>query len=164
MITSRCEAAALLYSQAHFLTINSISYNFAHHYRRANNGASTFHRPWALLAPLLVIIALLSSCAAPTIQHPGALNSFDSTAYDTLITEQAAIEQAKVNISNFPQFKVQLNNVILQYNTTMEAYKVYHNVGSGDISSLQTQISSLVTNVASLIKSMIPVAPQVPIK
>ena len=135
------------------------SHNFARQNRRANGDYRT-----SFLGPVLIIaILILMSCAsAPVIQHPGAINSFDSNAYDTLITEQAAIEQAKLNIAQFPQFKTQLNNVIAQYNVTMEAYKIYHNAGSGDIASLQSQISSLVTNVAALIKSMIPVAPVVP--
>ena len=127
---------------------------FARQNRRANSGCK--------LMILMLLAATTFSCTTPTIQHPGALNSFDSTAYDTLITEQAAIEQAKISVATFPQFKTQLNNVITQYNVTMEAYKVYHNAGSGEVTNLQTQINSLVTNVALLIKSMIPVAPKVP--
>lgn len=138
-------------------SINSI-HNFARQNCRANGGYKL-----SFLGPVLIAAIILSACTNPTVQHPGAINAFDNTAYDTLITEQAAIEQAKVNIAQFPQFKNQLNNVIAQYNVTMEAYKVYHNAGAlGDISSLQSKISSLVTNVAALVKSMIPVAPKVP--
>lgn len=112
---------------------------------------------------ILILALLLSSCARPTVIHPGAINSFDSTAYDTLITEQAAIEQAKTSIAQFPAAKPTLNKVIDQYNVTYEAYKVYHASG-GDQTTLQAQINSLVTNVASLIKSLIPQAPVPPTK
>ena len=144
-------------------TLSLTSQDFARQNRRANSDASiSFAR--TLFASLILVLALslsLTSCASGPIQHPGALNSVDNTAYDTVITEQAAIEQAKLNINQFPQFKTQLNNVITQYNVTMDAYKVYHNAGAiSDSSSLQSQISSLVTNVATLIKSMIPVAPK----
>lgn len=108
---------------------------------------------------ILILALLLYSCAKPTVIHPGAINSFDSTAYDTLITEQAAIEQAKLSITQFPAAKPTLNKVIDQYNVTYEAYKAYHASG-GDQATLQAQINSLVTNVASLIKSLIPQAPK----
>lgn len=107
---------------------------------------------------ILISVILLSSCASGTIQHPGALNSFDNFAYDSLITEQAAINQAKSEIGQFPQAKTQLNNVIVQYDTTLAAYKAYHAlVAAGknaDSVQLQTAINSLITNVAALIKGM----------
>jgi len=108
---------------------------------------------------LLVFVLLLSSCAKQVATpHPGAINAFDSNAYDILITEQASIEQAKVDIGKFPNLKASLNAVIVQYDTTMATYKLYHNAAAAgsapDPANLQAQIQSLVTNVTNLIKSM----------
>lgn len=116
---------------------------------------------------ILVTVLACSACTSvKTVQHPGSLNSFDNFAYDSLITEQAAINQAKSEISKYPQAKTQLNNVITQYDTTQAAYKVYHLAlvagSSPSNTALQTSINSLITNVATLIKSMIPQAPPVP--
>ena len=127
-----------------------LKFDFARQNRRANRGYKT-----SFLGAVLIASTLILSCTTTApIQHPGAINAFDSNAYDALITEQAAIEQAKTNINSFPQFKTQLNNVIAQYNVTMDAYKAYHSAGSGDTVALQNQINSLVTNVAALIKGM----------
>ena len=116
----------------------------------------------------LCSIVFLTGCASAVVQHPGALNSFDNFAYDSLITEQAAINQAKTEIAQFPSAKTQLNNVIDQYDATMLAYKVYHaslTQGSNpDTTALQTSINSLVANIAALIKNLIPVPPTVPAK
>src|SRR6185369_14413075 len=119
-----------------------LNFDFARQNRRANRGYKTSILGAVLIASTLLVLTL-TSCASAPIQHPGAINAFDSNAYDALITEQAAIEQAKSNINSFPQFKTQLNNVIAQYNVTMDAYKTYHSVGSGDTVALQNQINSL---------------------
>lgn len=139
-------------------SMSPYQFNFARQNRRANKS----HEIAFLGAVLVALTILISSCAVPVVQHPGSISAFDSAAYDTLITEQAAIEQAKVNIASFPNLKATLNRVIEQYNTTMNAYKLYHSAGSGDITALQSQIASLTTNVANLIKAMIPVAPKAP--
>lgn len=107
---------------------------------------------------LILAISLISSCASAPVQHPGALNSFDNTAYDTLISEQAAINQAKTTIAQYPQMKATLNAAIDQYNITENAYKVYHTAlvqgTKPDQAALQAQINLLVTNVAMLVKGM----------
>lgn len=109
---------------------------------------------------ILIAVLLLSSCAKQVATpHPGAINAFDSNAYDILITEQASIEQAKADIAKYPAMKTSLNAVIAQYDTTMAAYKIYHAAAatgtSVDTSNLQAQINSLVVNVTSLIKGMV---------
>lgn len=112
-----------------------------------------------LLALALSLPFGLTSCSNPaTVTHPGAVNAFDSNAYDALITAQAAIEQAKVGIA--PQYKTQLNQVIAGYNAAMHAYQVYHAAAvagsSPDPAALQAQISQLVASVAALVTQVKP--------
>jgi len=108
------------------------------------------------LAISLLLIALsFGACASksgttpPPPSHPGAVNAFDSTAYDALVSAQAAIEQAKVGI---PQSqKALLNKIITGYNKAESAYVAYHTLAL----SLQakpdaTQSSQLATQQAAL--------------
>lgn len=108
-------------------------------------------------ALILILAACATTNTAPS--HPGAINSFDSTAYDTLITVQASINQAKTLIGGFPQFKADLNAAISVYNTTLAAYKIYHTGGSAtattaSTTALQTQMTTLVTQVSALLKEL----------
>ena len=108
------------------------------------------------------LVAVMVSCAttntAPTVPaHPNQINAFDGAAYDTLITVQASINQAKTLIVTFPQFKADLNAVISGYNAAQAAYKIYHTTGAGgvvDTTTLQTQLTALVTQVAALLKNL----------
>ena len=106
---------------------------------------------------LFVSILLLASCGKATVQHPGALNSFDNYAYDTLIVEQAALNQAKSLVTQFPSIKAPLNLAITEYNTTMIAYKAYHlalQAGKNpEQTGLSASINDLVTKVAAIMKA-----------
>ena len=109
----------------------------------------------ALAVALLLILAACSTTAtAPT--HPGAINSFDSAAYDTLITVQASINQAKTLIGGFPQFKGDLNTAIAVYNAAISEYKVYHTSTptTATTAALQTQLTGLVTQTSALLKNL----------
>ena len=104
-------------------------------------------------ALILILAACATTNTAPS--HPGAINSFDSTAYDTLITVQASINQAKTLITTYPQFKTDLNTTIAAYNAAQAAYKTYHTAGaSGSTTALQTQLQALVAQVAALLKNL----------
>lgn len=117
-------------------------------------------RKLILLFALLLPVTLVS-CGHGAVQHPGAVNAFDSNAYDSLVTAQAAIEQAKTNLP--PQFKTQLNQVIAGYNTAMNAYKTYHSASvqgtAPDPAALQAQIDQLVASVAALMAQIKGVTP-----
>ena len=80
----------------------------------------------AALAAALILLLAACATTSTTPNHPGAINAFDSAAYDTLITVQASINQAKTLVGNYPQFKADLNTAIAAYNTVIAAYKVYH--------------------------------------
>jgi hypothetical protein len=60
--------------------------------------------------------------------HPDALNTADSTAYDTLLIAQAAIDQARVANQTTPlppDLKTALNTVVQSYNVARESWLTY---------------------------------------
>ena len=108
--------------------------------------------------PILAML-LIAACAKVPL-HPGAVNAFDSEAYDTLISVQAAIQSAKTQVATTPalaQYKPQLDQAIAAYNTTQAAYKVYHASAtptSTPPADLQASITSLVAQVGKLLTSL----------
>ena len=83
------------------------------------------------------------------------IEDFDGAAYDTLITIQAALNAAKAEIPQYPQFKPQLNQAIASYNVAMDAYLTYHKT-VGILLTTQCcrrTATSLVAEVATLEKS-----------
>ena len=127
-------------------------------YAIRNNLASAGFMALMLAFVAVAMIASSPGCAAAKPIHPGAVNQFDSTAYDSLITVQAALTTAKGQIAAFPQFKPQLNQAIAAYNTAQAAYKVYHTAAlAGDTSqqaALSAEITTLTQQVAQLLTSM----------
>lgn len=112
-------------------------------------------RPLAGIVLLALALALAASCASSgTAVHPGAANATDSQLYDSLISVQAAIEQAKVDFGSDPAAKPYLNKLIAGYNAAMDSYKSYHAAAvSGhppDPATLQAQIAALVQDVAAV--------------
>jgi len=113
------------------------------------------------LATLILALGLCG-CGTPTATTPasipGAINSVDAQLYTDLHTAQAAIEQAKVDIAKFPQFKDALNKVIASYNLAEAGYQTYHAglVGGKtiDASMLQAQVTLLMTDIGKLQVSM----------
>lgn len=110
--------------------------------------------------PLILVAAALLSAACHHTgaqpPHPNQINAFDGAAYDTLITVQAALEEAKTHIAQYPQLKSQLNQAITSYNETMAAYKIYHSAASSDPdkqAAIQADIQTLIAGVADLQRS-----------
>jgi hypothetical protein len=78
-----------------------------------------------LLAPLVL---LTPACAARYSVHPGALNPADSTAYDTLLIAEAAIDQARAENQIHPlapDVKEAFNTVVGSYNVAKETWLTY---------------------------------------
>src|SRR6266481_2109043 len=73
------------------------------------------HEFWITAALLL----LAAACTAHYKLHPGALNTTDSAAYDTLLIAEAAIDQARAENQTRPfsgEAKETLNRLIQSYN------------------------------------------------
>ncbi len=98
----------------------------------------------ATLGILALGMVVMSGCPKQVrAVHPNAINQFDSDAFDTLLTAQAAIEQAKIEEPKFPQAKGVLNQAIFSYNTAVSAYMVYHSAGAVNTAELQISLRNL---------------------
>lgn len=113
-------------------------------------------RHFSLIALAFVLATLCGCVKQTTPSHPNQINAFDGIAYDTLVSVQAGLTQAKALAPQFPQYKVALNDAIVGYNAAIAAYKLYHAGASGapDTATLQAQITTLVGSVGSLLTEM----------
>lgn len=103
---------------------------------------------------VLVLLLALTGCHKAVPVHPGAISNLDSYAYDILLVEQAAINQARAQYlgGTLPaNAKAPLNAAIDQYNITMSAWKSYHASGAGQ-DKLQQALNALVGAVGALEK------------
>ena len=110
-------------------------------------------RARAGIAVLILVTLAVVGCAS-SATHPGAANSTDSQLYDSLVSVQAAIEQARAEFSADPAAKAPLNRVIAAYNAAQDAYRSYRELAvSGhapDAATLTAQISVIVRDLADL--------------
>ena len=108
--------------------------------------------------PVLALVFLASCATTNTIpSHPNQINTFDGAMYDSLMTVQGALNQAKVEIAKASnqQYKAQLNQAIGAYNTAIAAYKLYHTAGQNVAdAALQQQITDLVGQVGKLLTTL----------
>ena len=106
---------------------------------------------------LLSAILFLGSCGHAVVQHPGALNSFDNYAYDTLRVEEVALNQAKTTLPQFPALQKSFDTIKVQYNDTIAAYKVYHLAllagKNPDTAALDLSIKDLIVKVGEFLKA-----------
>lgn len=102
-------------------------------------------------------LLLSSGCAKGVVQHPGAVNSFDNGAYDTLRIEEAALLKAKSSLASTPQITVAYNAAKAQYNLTLPLYKTYHLAlvagQNPDTTALSAAIADLVAKVSLILKA-----------
>lgn len=110
------------------------------------------------LLPIIFLVLLMFACAKPVVQHPGAVNAVDNALYDTLLTEHAALTQARMEVPKYPAAVPAFNAVTAQYNATSAAYKIYHAAvaagGNPDSNALNAQVAALVAAVSNLIKQI----------
>jgi hypothetical protein len=119
--------------------------------------------------PRVLVLALFSlllsasastttGCAHHSAIRPGAVNSFDSHAYDSLLSAQAVLEQASKEVQAFPGLKPQLNKAIDAYNEAQRAYKAYHALAvagkEGDTVQLAIAISQVSEESVRLLQFM----------
>lgn len=106
-------------------------------------------------------LMLFAGCASKTPIHPGSLSTFDSTAYDTLLTSQAAIEAASTEVvANYPALKLQMNEVRKAYTATQAAYKAYHEAAAAgkptDPAALDAMLKKLTADIAAIVAKLKP--------
>ena len=113
------------------------------------------HEYWIAVALLL----LAAACTAHYKLHPGALNTTDSTAYDTLLIAEAAIDQALEENQTRPfsaEAKETLNRLIQSYNVAREAWLTYRGAVETNVSSDQyfQQLNSNLSDLANAIEAL----------
>lgn len=113
---------------------------------------------------LAVCLLFLTGCAKnPVVVHPGSLSAFDSAAYDTLLTAQAAIESATTEVvANYPNLKPEINTVRKTYTAAQAAYKAYHEAAAAgkptDPAALDAMLKKLTADIAAIVAKLKPKA------
>lgn len=115
------------------------------------------------LATITLTLCLLAGCKSTAyVQHPGSVNTFDSTSYDAVVTTKAIIDQAKTDLASnvFPttvaaKVKVALNTgLIPAYNVLDKAYIDYHMAVATDPNASQTAVSAARDQVNAAVSSL----------
>jgi hypothetical protein len=117
-----------------------------------------------LLAPVLLLPLVLSTtaCAAHYTVHPGALNTTDSAAYDTLLVAKAIIDQARIENQTRPLppgDKDALNTLVRYYNVARDAWLTYRGAISTNTPSDQ-YFQQLAKNLADLTNAIETLKPK----
>jgi hypothetical protein len=103
----------------------------------------TQHQCWTAGTVTLLLLSA-TACAARYTVHPGALNTIDSAAYDTLLIAETIIDQAR---TGYPS--PQLNVLIKAYNIARESWLTYR--GALATNTLpDTYLTQLNKNLADL--------------
>lgn len=115
------------------------------------------------LKPLIMLLLLplvlsTQACAAHYAVHPGALNAADSAAYDTLLTAQGAINQARAdNQANPlpPDLKAALNQLVQAYNLARASWLTYRGALSANqpADAYYAQLNQNLTDLANAIRN-----------
>ncbi len=104
---------------------------------------------------LLMTLLNFQGCKpANTPLPPGAINSFDASSYQTLMTAQAALNTLKQEEPQAPAIKPYLNQAITDYNTAETAWQTYHASGSNS-AGLTAALAVLSTDILR-IEGLIP--------
>ena len=106
-----------------------------------------------------VLLVLTAACTAHYKLHPGALNTADSAAYDTLLIAEAAIDQARAENQTRPfsaKAKDALNALVQSYNVARQAWLTYRGAVATNVPSdpyfqqLNRNLSDLLNAIEAL--------------
>jgi hypothetical protein len=107
---------------------------------------------------LTLTLAAGLGCAAKTTVTapiPGAINSFDSVSYQTLMDAQAAINAVKADVAAgkvtlTATQKTVLNQAIQDYDLAQAAWQAYHAGSTSNTVALTSAINQIVADIAAL--------------
>lgn len=85
----------------------------------------------------------------------GAINSFDATSYDVLVTTQGAINGFKAQLPTLPAsqqaiVKPALNQAIGYYNQAEIAWQDFHKGGATTSSALSAALGQLISSLGTI--------------
>jgi hypothetical protein len=120
-----------------------------------------YSNPMTRLLASFVLAVALTGCGTATVQHPGAINTFDSNSYDALLTAQGALDQARTQYAALTDAQKRtvgpvFNKVIAAFTAAQDAYKAYHGAAAGapDQTALQLQINQVIADIAALVRQI----------
>lgn len=104
----------------------------------------------------LGVATMLPGCHKPVNAPlpPGAINSFDASSYQSLMTAQAALNTLKQAEPQAPQIKPYLNQAIQDYDAAEAAWQTYHASGSNS-AGVSASLAVLTTDILK-IEGLIP--------
>lgn len=104
---------------------------------------------------VLALAAAMGCARKVAAPLPGAINSFDSISYVTLMDTQAAINAVKDDVAAgkitlSPTQKTVLNQAIQDYDIAQASWQAYHSGATGDTAGLTAAINQIVADVAAI--------------
>jgi hypothetical protein len=91
------------------------------------------NRRYAVLVALVITLAMMPGCAHKATPHPNQIDAFDGATYDTLITAQATLDEAKVQFgqgkfASVPTAKVIINDAGAAYDQARTAWQLRRDI------------------------------------
>ena len=112
--------------------------------------------PFAVLTPLVLVA--LTACTAHYAVHPGALNKADSAAYDTLLSAEAAINQARLEYDAGrlpPNSKEGLDQLVQAFNAARASWLAYRTAVQSNVSDNElTELNKNLTDLGLAIRNL----------
>lgn len=104
-----------------------------------------------LIACAATAALLLFSTACSPKLHPDAINTFDSTTYDTFTAAHSALVTLRAQIqTSYPKYETDFNLAAQSYNTALTAYATFRSAPVADTTALAAEIGSVTVSVVSL--------------
>jgi hypothetical protein len=122
------------------------------------------NRRYAVLVALVITLAMMPGCAHKATPHPNQIDAFDGATYDTLITAQATLDEAKVQFgqgkfASVPTAKVIINDAGAAYDQARTAWQLRRDillgVKQGDAASLQATLQNDMNQLAAAIAKVV---------
>jgi hypothetical protein len=122
------------------------------------------NRSHIYIAVICLLAIGMTGCAHKATPHPNQLDSFDGATYDTLITAQATLDEAKVQyqqgkFASIPTAKSIINSAGAAYDQAHTAWQLRRDillgVKQGDAASLQATLQSDMNQLAAAIAKVV---------
>jgi capsule polysaccharide export protein KpsC/LpsZ len=122
------------------------------------------NRKSAVLVALVISLAMMPGCAHKATPHPNQIDAFDGQTYDTLITAQATLDEAKVQygqgkFATVSTAKTIINDAGAAYDQARATWQLRRDillgVKQGDATALQLTLQSDMNQLAAAIAKVV---------